>query len=136
MEVVIGVALMIIAFAGMSQVSLQLVHLHERYAAQSRLETTVADMLADARAILRYDSPAAQALQAGLVPATFTVYQWEPDMPQAPVQCTAQHLAQPVNVLHLVCNDRSGTTAAGDISLDISQPLPNSVVTASPSPQQ
>lgn len=132
-EVVIGVALMTIAFVGMSEVSLQLNHMHEHYVAVSRLETTLANIATDTRAIVRYDGPAAQALQTGLVPSTFTAYQWEPDMPNAPIRCVVQHLTQPTDMLHLICQDRQGTSAARDIDLDGSQPQPGSVVTSAPS---
>jgi len=131
-EVVVGVALLAVAISAMTTISLQLSRIRDRYAAQSRLETTVTNLLTDARAVLRYDGPAAQALQAGLFPSAFTVYQWEPDLAKAPVQCTAQHLTTPNNSLNITCGDRHGITITCELALDRSQPFPSSLVTAPP----
>lgn len=131
-EVTVGMALLSIAIMLFANLSLQLLQVRDRYAAQSRLETTVANFATDLRAALRYDGPTAQALSAGLFPGSFIVYQWEPDLKRAPVTCAAQHLTEPINLLQVACADRRGLNVTRDIPLDQSQPLPGSLVTAPP----
>jgi prepilin-type N-terminal cleavage/methylation domain-containing protein len=131
-EVTIGMALLSVAIMTFANLSVQLLAVRDRYAAQSRLDTTVANLATDLRAALRYDGTTAQALRAGLFPASFIVFQWEPDLNRAPATCAAQHLTEPINLLQMICSDRRGLTVTRDIPLDQSQPVPGSLVTAPP----
>ena len=131
-EVVIGVGLMMITFVGIAQISQLVLQVRNHCTATNRLENTMSNLVTDTQVLLRYDGPSAQAVQSGLIPASFIVYQWEPDLAQAPVTCRSEHLTQPTNMLEITCTDRGGRISNRRIALDGSQPYPSSLVTAAP----
>ncbi len=126
-DVIIGVALMVLAIVALSQSLIQYIRINNHALAQSRLACTMTNLGSDFSAILRYDGPAAQALRNGVFATSFTVTQWEPDNDQAPVDCQAG-VSQANDLLKLNCHDRWGNTATRELPLSISQPAPGSVV--------